>query len=153
MCTSRRGWWKQGAAEHCAPEHASSCGPHVRAGQDAIEASGSPFGVKRPLRVLTEELELNEPQQNTLARILSELKTERAQAEVNRQRSLSLFSDLMAAPAFDRAAAEQALALRRQASEAVQAALLKALTELHALLDEKQRQRLAHLMRTGVVTM
>jgi len=152
MCTNRRGWTRHGAAS-CGDDSNAACGPHGRAWHDAIEASGSPFGVKRPLRVLTEELELDEPQQNELARILSELKTERAQAEVNRQRSLSLFSDLMAAPVFDRAAAGQALALRQQASEAVQAALLKALTELHALLDEKQRQRLAHLMRTGVVTM
>ena len=153
MCTSRRGQWKRAGSEACCSDDATSCAPHGRTWQAAVEGGGSPFGVKRPLRVLSEELELDEPQQNELARILADLKTERAQAEVNRQRSVSQFSDLLAAATFDRARAEQALALRAQASEAVHRAILRALTDLHSLLDEKQRQRLAHLMRTGVVTM
>ena len=45
---------------------------------------GSGFGVRRPLRFLAHKLELDDRQIGELARILDELKTERAQAEVDR---------------------------------------------------------------------
>ena len=54
---------------------------------------GGAFGVRRPLRFLAYKLELDERQVAELARILDELKTERAQAEVDRRRSLSAFAD------------------------------------------------------------
>jgi len=41
---------------------------------------GGAFGVRRPLRFLAYKLELDERQVSELARILDELKTERAQA-------------------------------------------------------------------------
>src|SRR5262245_8462388 len=44
---------------------------------------GGGFGVRRPLRFLAHKLELDEQQVVQLARILDELKTERAQAAVD----------------------------------------------------------------------
>ena len=44
------------------------------------EEDGGGFGVRRPLRFLAYKLELDEKQVTELAKILDELKTERAQA-------------------------------------------------------------------------
>src|SRR5258706_12358795 len=44
-------------------------------------SSGASFGVRRPLRFLAWKLELDEKQTVELAKVLAELKTERAQAE------------------------------------------------------------------------
>ena len=53
------------------------------------------FGVRRPLRFLAHRLGLDEPQVAALARILDELKTDRAQAEVDRRRTLATFADAL----------------------------------------------------------
>ena len=67
---------------------------------DRFEAR-SGFGVRRPLRFLAHKLDLNEKQVTELARILDDLKTERAQAEVDYRRALAEFSDAVAGDAFD----------------------------------------------------
>ena len=61
--------------------------------------------MRRPLRFLAYKLELDERQVAELARILDELKTERAQAEVDRRRSLSGFADAVGGSTFDAARA------------------------------------------------
>src|SRR5690348_15810308 len=65
------------------------------------------FGVRRPLRFLAHRLGLDERQVAELARILDELKTERAQAEVDRRRTLTAFADAVAGEAFDAAKAAE----------------------------------------------
>ena len=74
---------------------------------DRFEAR-SGFGVRRPLRFLAYKLDLNEKQVTELARILDELKTERAQAEVDDRRALAEFSDAVAGEAFDSSKASSA---------------------------------------------
>ena len=59
------------------------------------------FGVRRPLRFLAHKLDLDEKQITELARILDELKTERAQAAVDDRRALADFADSLAGEAFD----------------------------------------------------
>src|SRR4051794_16713019 len=63
------------------------------------------FGVRRPLRFLAHKLELDEKQVEQLARILDELKTERAQAEVDDRRTQGDLADALGADAFDAAKA------------------------------------------------
>ena len=63
--------------------------------------SGGGFGVRRPLRFLAHKLELDEKQVVLLARILDQLKTERAQASVDDRRALGEFADALAGDAFD----------------------------------------------------
>jgi Spy/CpxP family protein refolding chaperone len=113
---------------------------------------GGPFGVRRPLRFLAYKLELDEKQVAELARILDDLKTERAQGEVDRRRSLSGFADAVAGPTFDAARAKEAAALRVATAERLRDAVTTALGKMHALLDDEQRERLAYLIRTGVLT-
>src|SRR5262249_58146174 len=93
---------------HCAPRAVAVC--HVRSGwagqahggcswespgEEMDDDFGAGFGVRRPLRFLAHRLRLDDKQVAELARILDELKTERAQAEVDRRRTLSAFADAL----------------------------------------------------------
>src|SRR5437867_757260 len=102
-------WWKT-------MRRGASCGSHAGCGPDGggggWEAAsdhgdwsggyaGGPFGVRRPLRFLAYKLELDERQVGELARILDELKTERAQADVDGRRTITAFADAVAGDTFD----------------------------------------------------
>jgi Spy/CpxP family protein refolding chaperone len=120
--------------------------------QDWDRSEGrSSFGVRRPLRFLAYKLDLNDKQVTELARILNELKTERAQAEVDDRRSLAEFADAVAGEAFDAAKAGSAGERRVQSTARVRETLIHALQQIHALLNPEQRERLAYLIRTGVL--
>jgi Spy/CpxP family protein refolding chaperone len=112
----------------------------------------SGFGVRRPLRFLAHKLDLNEKQIAELVRILDELKTERAQAEVDDRRSLAEFADAVAGEVFDVAKAQSAGERRVQSTARVRDTLIRALQQIHALLTAEQRQRLAYMIRSGVLT-
>ena len=114
---------------------------------------GGSFGVRRPLRFLAYKLELDEKQVAELARILGELKTERAQGEVDRRRSLSGFADAVGGATFDAGRVKEAAQLRVVTAERLRDAVTGALERLHGLLDNEQRERLAYLIRTGVLTL
>ncbi|HEY2387432.1 MAG TPA: Spy/CpxP family protein refolding chaperone [Candidatus Binatia bacterium] len=111
------------------------------------------FGVRRPLRFLAYKLELDERQVAELARILGDLKTERAQAEVDRRRATAALADAVGGEQFDAAAASNAGAVRVATAEHMRDAVVKALQRLHALLEPAQRERLAYLIRTGTLQM
>jgi len=151
-------------SRHCAPRAVAVC--HVQKpwaesvqagcswegpGDDMDDDWGAGFGVRRPLRFLAHRLNLDERQVAELARILDELKTERAQAEVDRRRTLSAFADALSGESFDSAKADEAGALRTQSAERVRQAVVKALRQIHALLNAEQRLRLAYLIRTGTI--
>jgi len=116
------------------------------------EGFGS-FGVRRPLRFLAYKLELDEQQVGAIARILDELKTERAQAAVDDRRTLGDFADALSGETFDTAKAT-AGAERRVASAArLKDAVSRALTQIHGVLNPDQRSRLAYMIRTGILAM
>jgi Spy/CpxP family protein refolding chaperone len=115
------------------------------------EGFGGGFGVRRPLRFLVHKLDLDERQAAELARILDELKTERAQGEVDRRRTVSAFADALAGDTFDTAKAGEGGELRVQSAQRLRAAVLKALQQIHAILNSEQRVRLAYLIRTGTL--
>jgi Spy/CpxP family protein refolding chaperone len=168
-------WWHAQRAAHmsghgCGPgwSHAGpgSCGPGGggRSGPgdgDGFEGGGGGggfddgggggFGVRRPLRFLAYKLELDERQVAEFARILNELKTERAQAEVDRRRTVAAFADAVAGEAFDAGKADEGGNLRVSSAERLRQAVVKALQQIHALLDDDQRKRLAYLIRTGTL--
>ena len=132
--------------------HGGGHGPGSDDGDGEAFGGGS-FGVRRPLRFLAYKLELDERQVGELARILDELKTERAQAEVDRRRSLSAFADAVGGDAFDEARAKEAAGSRVATAERLRDAVTSALRRMHALLDKDQRERLAYLIRTGVLSL
>ena len=112
---------------------------------------GGGFGVRRPLRFLAYKLGLDERQVTELARVLNELKTERAQAEVDRRRTVAALADAVAGDSFDGARRAKAAACGCKSAERLRDAVVKALQQIHALLDEEQRKRLAYLIRTGTL--
>jgi Spy/CpxP family protein refolding chaperone len=114
---------------------------------------GGPFGVRRPLRFLAHKLDLSEEQVEELARIIDELKTERAQAEVDHRRTISAFADALEGGTFGEARAREGGDLRVKTAERLREAVIKALGRIHALLSDEQRKRLAYLVRTGVITL
>jgi Spy/CpxP family protein refolding chaperone len=142
---ARRGWghgWR-GSEER----HAGGHGGEGWGGGD----DGGAFGVRRPLRFLAYKLELDEKQVGELARILDELKTERAQAEVDRRRTMAAFADAVTGEAFDDARAKDGADLRVASAQRLRDAVTKALGRIHALLDNEQRAQLAYLIRTGTL--
>ena len=168
------GWWKHahrgngcGAEASCGPGpggpggergggwglgggHGGHGGWEASGGGD--EEGGSPFGVRRPLRFMAYKLGLDEPQVAELARILADLKTERAQAAVDNRRALTVFADVVGGDAFDAAKAAEAGASRAKAADRVNTAVASALGRIHALLKPDQRQHLAYLIRTGALS-
>jgi Spy/CpxP family protein refolding chaperone len=132
----------------CGPGHRSWEGP-AEEGYEGGIGGGSGLGVRRPLRFLMHKLGLDEHQVVELARILNELKTERAQAEVDRHRTVAAFADALASDTFDAAKAAEGGELRVKSAERLRGAVLKALQQIHAVLNADQRVRLAYLIRTG----
>ncbi len=112
---------------------------------------GGAFGVRRPLRYLAHRLQLDERQTAELARILDEIKTERAQVAVDERRALSGFADAVAGEALDPAKLGEAAASRVRSAERLRDAVVNALGRIHALLDAEQRKQLAFLISTGAV--
>ena len=113
--------------------------------------SGGGFGVRRPLRFLAHKLELDEKQVVQLARILDELKTERAQAAVDDRRTLAEFADALAGDQFDKDKAASAGERRVESGRRLRDTLVRSLEQIHAMLNTEQRARLAHLIRTGIL--
>jgi Spy/CpxP family protein refolding chaperone len=110
------------------------------------------FGVRRPLRFMAQRLELDDAQIQVLAAILNQLKTERAQAAVDDQRTVALFADALEAPEFDAGRADQGLDLRIQSAQRLKEAVRGALERTHAMLRPEQRARLAYMLRSGALS-
>jgi len=150
-------WWKNARRQGFGREGAYAgeggwqAGPW-RGGPGDDFGSGS-FGVRRPLRFLAYKLNLSEEQVSQLAKILDELKTERAQAAVDDRRTVAAFADAIGLDAFDEARAREGGDLRVKSAERLRDAVIKALGRIHAVLDSGQRAQLAYLIRTGVLSL
>jgi Spy/CpxP family protein refolding chaperone len=137
-----RGSWGHGPGE----------GSRFAGHHEGPDFGGGSFGVRRPLRFLAYKLDLGEAQVAELAKILNELKTERAQAAVDDRRTVSAFADAVAGEAFDGARAAEGGDLRVKSAEKLRDAVAKALAKIHAVLDARQRGELAYLIRTGTLS-
>jgi Spy/CpxP family protein refolding chaperone len=126
-------------------------GPPPPPGFHEGDGRGGDFGVRRPLRFLANKLDLSEAQTADLARILDALKTERAQAEVDQRRAIAAFADAIENATFGDARAAEGGEQRVESAKKLRDAVVKALGEIHALLNEDQRKRFAYLVRTGVL--
>jgi len=146
------GWWK---ARHFGN---ASCGAHAGAGGDPYfsaspwDEGGGGFGVRRPLRFMAWKLDLEQAQVGELAKILSDLKAERAQGAVDERRSVGAIADALAGDAFDKDKARAALDGRVKSAEKLRDAVFAALERIHAMLTPEQRQKLAYLLRTGALS-
>ena len=110
------------------------------------------FGVRRPLRYMAHKLDLDDEQIDKLATILNVLKTERAQARLDEQRSVAGLAQALEGESFDATGAADALAARVAAAERLKQEILTTLQKTHDMLDPEQRKRLAYLLRSGQLT-
>lgn len=165
------GWWKHRHAHACGAHgaaYAAHCGAGFRGHERGFGGGhehggwrassfdpgdpGGGFGVRRPLRFLAHKLELNESQIETFARALDTLKTERAQAAVDQRRRVSTLAQALETAAVDEDKLREAGEQQEKSAAQVRAAVESALREMHAVLDDEQRKRLAYLLRAGVLT-
>ncbi len=112
---------------------------------------GASFGVRRPLRFLAWKLGLDDKQVAEVAKVLSDIKTERAQADVDARRAAAMLADLAAGAEFDQAKAKEVADLKVRGAERVRDALVQTLAQLHTILKPEQREKLAYLIRTGAL--
>jgi Spy/CpxP family protein refolding chaperone len=154
--------WSHPTSAHCCSHEAACCTPaspgrweryHSGGDYGGSGMGGGAFGVRRPLRFLAWKLQLDEAQVESLATILNELKTERAQAAVDDRRTLTAFADAVAGESFDEARAGEAAGERVKSAERLQGTVAKSLGRIHALLNPEQRSRLAYLIRTGALAL
>jgi Spy/CpxP family protein refolding chaperone len=150
--------WKrsqQGRDEQASVSACGQGGRRSRRGEDRkmyASRHGGEFGVRRPLRYMSHQLDLDDEQVDTLAAILNVLKTERAQARLDERRSIAGIADAVEGEAFDATAAAEAVSLRVAAAERLKQQVLETLEKTHAMLDPEQRKRLAYLLRSGQLT-
>ena len=151
-------WWR---LAHCEPSYAGAgCGTSPRGHEHGFgmrmemhgHGHGPGRGVRRPLRFLAWKLELEEDQLGEVAKILGELKTERAQGEVDHAKGLAALADAVSAESFDAARAAEGAAFRVASAERMRGATVKALEGLHRMLSPEQRRTLAYLIRTGSIS-
>ena len=152
-------WWKH---RHACGESRASCGSdgggnweeqRFAGGEhEGDYGGGGALGVRRPLRFLAWKLGLNEQQVGELAKILNDLKTERAQAAVDHRRTVAAFADAIVADAFDDKRAAEGGDQRVKSAQQLRDAVVRALGRIHAVLDARQRSELAYLIRTGALT-
>ena len=141
-----------GEAAHGGGEGGWHAGPWGHHGGGDDFGGGGAFGVRRPLRFLAYKLNLSEEQVAQLAKVLDELKTERAQAAVDDRRTVAAFADALGLEKFDEAKAKEGGGLRVKSAERLRDAVVAALGKIHGMLDSGQRAQLAYLIRTGVLS-
>jgi len=153
-------WWKhgrpgsyRGAYAGCGHPARGEGRPPYETGEEYQFGSGAfgggAFGVRRPLRFLAFRLGLDETQVAELAKILDQLKTERAQAAVDDRRALTAFAESVEGDGFDEEKSKAAVSFRVKSAEQLQEAVSRAVSRMHSVLNPEQRAKLAHLIRTG----
>jgi Spy/CpxP family protein refolding chaperone len=149
-------WWKhgrpgsyRGAYAGCGHPARGEAGEEFQAAFGSGAFGGGAFGVRRPLRFLAFRLGLDEAQVAELAKILDQLKTERAQAAVDDRRALTAFAEAVEGDVFDEEKSKAAVSFRVKSAESLQGSVSRAVTRMHAVLNPDQRAKLAHLIRTG----
>lgn len=101
---------------------------------------------------MARQLDLDEDQVAKMAAIMDDLKTQRAQARVDRRKAIGVFADAFLADEFDRARVDEACNARADSERAVEEAVATALERTFEILDAEQRKRLAYLLRSEGVT-
>src|SRR5207253_10805578 len=138
-------WWR---SRHAAREYAvhAGCGSMAHGARwaappDHGDLGAGAFGVRRPLRFLAYKLQLDEQQVAELARILNELKTERAQAEVDGRRAVAALADAIAGEVFDQQKAAEGATIRVRGAERLRDTIVQTLARSPAVPTPEQRAR------------
>jgi Spy/CpxP family protein refolding chaperone len=128
------------------------CGSRMH-GHTEDDFMGSHFGVRRPLRFLAWKLDLDDKQVAEVAKILDQLKTDRAQAAVDDRRTLTDFADAFSGEHFGEDLARAGVERRKSSAEHLGQSVFSALASIHSVLKPEQRERFAYLVRTGALSL
>jgi outer membrane protein TolC len=114
------------------------------------------FGVRRPLRYLSYQLDLDESQRRQVAAALDSVKIEREQMALDEKKMISELADLVYDGVKEEAehklstdTLKETLSARVRSSEHLQKRIAKALKQIVEVLDPDQRQEFAYLIRSG----
>lgn len=115
--------------------------------------SHSGFGVRRPLRYLSYQLDLDDAQVRHIAAVLDRLKTEREQAALDESRTVTDIAGLVTQADLSVDKLKEALAPRVASAERLQQAVAKAVQEIVAELDAEQREDFAYLLNSKALNL
>ena len=111
------------------------------------------FGVRRPLRYLSYQLDLDEQQRRRIAAVLDRLKMEREQGKLDEKKTVSELASLVTNENVSVDELRKTLEPRVKSSENLQIAIAKAVQEIVEVLDPDQREEFAYLLRSGVLNL
>jgi hypothetical protein len=107
------------------------------------------FGGRRPLRYLSYQLDLDEPQRRQIGAVLEEVKVEREQADLDEKKMVASLADQLGKPEVTVDSLKQTLSSRVRSTERIQSVIAEALEKIVGILDADQREEFAYLLRTG----
>ena len=109
------------------------------------------FGVRRPLRYLGYQLDLDEDQMRKVAAILDRLKVEREQGSLDEKKTVSELANIVTKEDVSVDELREVLKPRIDSAGRLQLAVARAMLEMVALLDADQREEFAYLLRNGTL--
>ena len=113
---------------------------------------GAQFGVRRPLRYLSYQLDLSENQMRRMSSVLNGIKNEREQATLDEKRTLTAIADLMGGGTPTLEEFGEALQPRTRSAEQLQAEIARGLVQISDILDEDQREQFVGLLLSGAIS-
>lgn len=109
---------------------------------------GSYFGVRRPIRYLAYQLDLDDKQTRKIAAVLDRLKVEREQAKLDEARTVIEVASMVTQPELSVEMLKDALAPRVTSAEHLQTTVAKAMHDIVCELDPEQREDFAYLLNS-----
>ena len=141
LCYSR--YWR--------PAYASGC-VDTSSVYETRKHRGAQFGVRRPLRYLSYQLDLSENQMRRMSSALNAIKNEREQATLDEKRTVTAIADLMADGTPTLEEFGKALQPRTRNAEQLQAEIARGLVQISDILDEDQREQFIGLLLSGAIS-
>ncbi len=138
-------WWSRRYAYANAASHQS------RNYHESRRHRRGGFGVRRPLRYLAYQLDLDEDQMRKVAAILDRLKVEREQGSLDEKKTVSELANVVTKGDVSVEELRDVLKPRIDSAGRLQLAVARAVLEMVEVLDEDQREEFAYLLRNGTL--
>ncbi len=133
------------------PAYASGCADNSSC-YETRKHRGAQFGVRRPLRYLSYQLDLSENQMRRMSSVLNAIKNEREQSALDEKRTVTAIADLMADGTPTLEEFSEALQPRTRSAEQLQAEIARGLAQISDILDEDQREQFVGLLLSGAIS-
>ncbi len=133
------------------PAYANRC-TDTQPSYETRRHQGAQFGVRRPLRYLSSQLDLSENQMRRMASALNAIKNEREQSALDEKRTVAAIADLMTDGTPTLEELNAALEPRNKSAEQLHAEIARAMVQISDTLDEDQREQFASLLSSGAIS-